>query len=82
MIARSADILSSGVWQTLDGLENSELKRLAASLHSTVMASRAHSTASKYLYAFLRWKDWAGTFSEVVVFPVKERDFVLSAAPK
>ena len=65
------------MWQTLDGLENPELKRLATSLRSTVMTSRAHSTTSKYLSAFLRWKYWADTFSEVVVFPVKETDFVL-----
>ena len=71
------------MWQTLDGLENPEFKQLATSLHSTVIASMAHSTASKYLY-FLRWKDLAGTFNEVVVFSVKETDFVLyiPAAPK
>ena len=46
-------------------------------IQSTVLASRAHSTTTKHLYAFPRWKNWADAHSEVVVFPVCETDFAL-----
>ena len=39
--------------------------------------SRADSTATKYLYAFQRWKRWAEPRDEVAVFPVGEIHFAL-----
>ena len=45
--------------------------------HFIAIYCACHSTTSKYLYAFLRWKSWADTHREVVVFPVRETDFAL-----
>ena len=69
--------MGTGVWEVLNGLKDPALKCLATSLQSTVLASRAHSTTSKHLYAFLRWKSSAVAHSEVVVFPARERDLAL-----
>ena len=69
--------MSVGIWQTLSGLQDLELKRLTSSLSDTVLHSRAGSTATKYLYAFQRWREWAGPRREVAVFPVQEVHFAL-----
>ena len=69
--------MSLGVWQTLSGLQDPELKRLADSLSDTVLHSRADSTVTKYLYAFQRWREWAGPRREAAVFPVQEVHFAL-----
>ena len=69
--------MSVGIWQTLGGLQDPELKRLATSLSDTVLHSRAGSTATKYLYAFQRWREWAGPHREVAVFPVQKVHFAL-----
>ena len=71
------DVMCTGVWEALKGLHDPELKRLATSLQSTVLASRAGTTTTKYLYTFLRWKCWAEAHDEVAVFPVRETDFAL-----
>ena len=54
-----------------------ELRRLAKSLPSTVLGSRANSTVVKYGYAFQRWKAWAELRMGVAVFPVSEIHFAL-----
>ena len=69
--------MSVGVWRTLNQLQDPELKRLASTLPDTVMRSRADSTATKYLYAFRRWKEWAEQRREVTVYPVQEVHFAL-----
>ena len=58
-------------------IQEPELKSLAAALQSTVLASRASTTTSKYVYASLRWKRWAESHKEIVVFPVREIDLAL-----
>ena len=71
------DVLCSGVWEVLKNFQEPELKSLATALQSTVLASRASTTTSKYVYAFLRWKRWAESHKEIVVFPVREIDLAL-----
>ena len=71
------DVLCSGVWEVLKDFQEPELKSLATALQSTVLASRASTTTSKYVYAFLRWKRWAESHKEIVVFPVREIDLAL-----
>ena len=46
------DVMCSGVWETLKEFQDPELQSLAASLRATVLAGRAPTTTSKYLYAF------------------------------
>ena len=58
-------------------MQDPKLKGLVTSLKSTVLTSRAPTTTSKYLCAFLRWKRWAEAHREVAVFPVKETEFAL-----
>lgn len=69
--------MTVGIWETLGQLQDPELRRLASSLPDTVLHSRADSTASKYLYAFRRWKMWAEKRIEVTVYPVQEVHFAL-----
>ena len=71
------DVMCFGVWETLKEFQDPELQSLAASLRATVLAGRAPTTNSKYLYAFLRWKRWADCHDEIVVFPVRCMDFAL-----
>lgn len=61
----------------LDSLQDPELRRLAAALPQTVLSSRANSTTKKYMYAFLRWKEWAEQKREIAVFPVQDIQFAL-----
>ena len=65
------------MWEALGEIQEPELQTLVASLKSTVLASRAPSTASKYLYAFTRWKNWAHSHDGIVAFPVQEAEFSL-----
>ena len=69
--------MCSGVWEALKEFQDPELQRLVASLQTTVLASRAPATTSKYVYAFLRWKTWAESHDEIVGFPVRDIDFAL-----
>ena len=71
------DVLCKGVWENLGEIQEPELQTLVASLESTVYASRAPSTASKYLYAFTRWKNWAHSHDGIVMFPAQEAEFAL-----
>ena len=71
------DVLCSGVWEVLKDFQEPELKSLAAALQSTVLASGASTTTSQYVYAFLRWKRWAVSHEEIVVFPAREIDLAL-----
>ena len=50
---------------------------MAEALPDTVLHSRADGTTKKYLYAFQRWRQWAGLRREVAVFPVQEVHFAL-----
>ena len=55
----------------MENITDPELKVLAESLPTTVLQSRAQATAKKYAGAFSRWKKWAMTKPEVIVFPAK-----------
>lgn len=77
MFCLPTDVLGSGIWGNFEGIQDPELRALATSLQHTVFSSRATSTVSKYVHAFMRWKRWAENYTEVVVFPVKENDFAL-----
>ena len=72
-----ADVFTKGIWQTVRELQDPELKHLATYLPQTVLSSRADSTVTKYLHAFRRWKEWADTQSEVLVFPIEVVNFAL-----
>lgn len=71
------DVLAMGMWDTLAGYQQSDLRTLADSLQSTVLSSRAPSTTSKYLYGFSRWKTWAQAHDGVVTFPAREAEFAM-----
>lgn len=70
------DVLASDIWEELFSSESSELNKLAASVKSSIVGSRADSTAKKYLGAFRRWKVWARQ-NFLQVFPVRETHLVL-----
>ena len=53
------DVLSIGRWAQLKDLEDTDLKRLASHLPSTILQCKATSTTKKYLGGFRRWKQWA-----------------------
>ena len=65
------------MWENLGKLHHPELQGLVCSLKATVLTSRAPSTMSKYINAFVRWKTWAQQYTEISVFPVKETEFIL-----
>ena len=71
------DIMTLGVWGDLHRLQDLELWQMAVALPDTVLHSWADSTATKYLYAFQRWRTWAAPRREVSVFPVQEVHFAL-----
>lgn len=48
----SLDVLATDMWEGLLSSESPELARLAASVHKSVIHSRADSMAKKYLVAF------------------------------
>ena len=64
--------MTGGVWAEIAGLQDPELRHLAEALPSVVLRSRADSTATKYTYAFQRWRSWAAEHGEVTVFSVSE----------
>ena len=72
----TTDVQTTGTWLTLKELEDPELARLASQLPSTVLKSRADSSAKKYLGAFQRWRYWASTHN-LPVFPAKEQHIAL-----
>lgn len=72
-----ADTMTGGLWAEMADLHDPELRRLAESLPSTILHSRADSTITKYGCAFQRWKSWAQARGEVKVFPVSEVHFAL-----
>jgi len=51
-------------------MEDPYLQCLAKGLFSTVLSSKAPSTAKKYMYAFNRWREWAQSLINVDIFPV------------
>ena len=61
-----------GAWAQSQNLVDPQLLELAQMLPHTLFSSRADSTTKKYLYSFLRWKKWADSKPEIVVFPVHE----------
>ncbi len=69
--------MTVGVWKSLAELQDPVLRRLADSLSSTVLHSRADNTTRNYMYAFQRWKLWAEPRQEVTVYPVREVHFAL-----
>ena len=71
------EVFAQGSWTLLDSLQDPELRRLAAALPQAVLSSRADSTTKKYMYAFLKWKEWAVRKREVAVFPVQDIQFAL-----
>ena len=71
------DVLGKGIWSTLEKFQKPELRALAEALKSTILSSRAASTISKYVNAFLRWKRWAQQYEGFEVVPAKEAEFAL-----
>ena len=64
------EVFQSGVWATLQELDNPKLVKLARRLPATVLQSRAQSSTRKYLGGFKRWKVWAQQH-KLAVFPVE-----------
>ena len=72
-----ADIQSTSSWSQIGSVQDQTLKRLAESLISTVLQSKAESTTKKYLYAINRWRKWARENEEISEFPVLDHQFAL-----
>ena len=53
------DMFVTEMWTTLEGLEDPELKRLAAYLLATVLRCKATSTTKKYAGTYHSWREWA-----------------------
>ena len=64
------EVFVQDTWTLLDSLQDSQLNRLTTALPQRVLSSKADSTAKRYMYAFLRRKEWAESKTEVKVFPV------------
>lgn len=73
----STDVLTTGAWESLQEVQDPELRRLAEALPGTLLQSRASSTTAKYLRAYERWNSWAGQRAEVKAYPVDEVHFAL-----
>ena len=65
------------IWRELLSVDDPQLSVLAKSLFSTVLGSKAPSTAKKYVYAFNRWRKWAALQPGFSVFPVTSIQFSL-----
>ena len=65
------------MWQTIESLQDPDLKRLATCLPDTLLQGKANSTTTKYVRGFMKWKAWAGPRIEVKIFPVDEVHFAL-----
>ena len=65
------------MWQTIESLQDPDLKRLATCLPDTLLQGKANSTTTKYVRGFMKWKAWAGPRIEVKMFPVDEVHFAL-----
>ena len=63
-VVNFTDVLSKGVWQTIEVLQDPDLKRLAKCLPDTLLQGKANSTTTKYVRGFMKWKAWAGQGSE------------------
>ena len=70
-------MLTTGAWESLQEVQDPELRRLAEALPGTLLQSRASSTTAKYLRAYGRWNSWAGQCAEVRAYPVDEVHFAL-----
>ena len=70
------DIDDAGVWPLLRGLKDPELVRLVGKLPSTLIHSRADSSAKKYTAAFQRWRTWATTHN-IPPFPAQGHHIAL-----
>ena len=57
MYVHYLDVFTSGIWEELGACETPELKRLTTAIQTTIIQSRASSTAKKYLAAFHCWED-------------------------
>ena len=65
------DVFNYGLWQCLGELSDPSLRSLASKIESTVIASRPPGTneAQAYRRAFLRWKEFASSKTEICAFP-------------
>ena len=61
LLCALVEVFNSAMWRGLKDAANhsDELKSLANSLPSVVLASRASNTVDKYSGGFARWKTWA-----------------------
>ena len=64
------EVFLSGVWTTLQELDNLELVKLVHRLQATVLQSQSQSSTRKYMGGFKCWKGWAQQH-KLTVFPVE-----------
>jgi len=64
----STDLHSTGIWSFVDDLDDLDLAELATQLPTTMLRSRADSSAKKYLGAYWHWQIWA-TSHKLPAFP-------------
>ena len=74
-----ADVFSSTMWSDLRAAVPqgpSALQSLSSSLPDVALASRAHSTSSKYFSFYNRWRSWAREHG-LTVFPASPFHFAI-----
>ena len=77
------DVFNYGLWQCLGELSDPSLRSLASKIESTVIASRPPGTneAQAYRRAFLRWKEFASSKTEICAFPPDSEHVALHLQP-
>ena len=63
------NVFNNNLWHCLSELSDLSLRSLASRLESSVVASRAPGTTEAYRRAFLWWKEFATSKTEICAFP-------------
>ena len=63
------NVFNNNLWHCLSELSDLSLRSLASRLESSVVASRAPGTTEAYRRAFLWWKEFASSKTEICAFP-------------
>ena len=63
------NVFNNNLWHCLSELSDLSLRSLASRLESSVVTSRAPGTTEAYRRAFLWWKEFASSKTEICAFP-------------
>ena len=63
------DVFQTGIWSELQNVQHPHLRDLAARLPAIALQSRKAGTLTNYRYGWIRWRNWASQFNEVIALP-------------